>query len=190
MWVKTITTVAAFGLAGASVALADHDDRGYGYGQRGGPQRAYGRVIAVDPLVRYVTVDRPQQQCWDEVVRRPAAPFGVAGQTIAGGVIGAAIGRQFGGGSGRDLATVLGAFAGSAIANERAQRNLAYADTRDVTVQRCEVVSNPVTEQVVDGYVVTYVYQGRRYTTQTATPPGDRIELAVDVRPAGYRVLR
>jgi uncharacterized protein YcfJ len=190
MWVKTLTTVAVFGLGSASVALADHDDRGYGYGQRGGPERAYGRVVAVEPMVRYVTVDRPEQQCWDEVVRRPNAPFGVAGQTIAGGVIGAAIGRQFGGGSGRDLATVLGAFAGSAIANERAQRNLAYADTREVTVQRCETVSNPVTERVVDGYLVTYVYQGRRYTTQTAMPPGERIALAVDVRPVGYRVLR
>ncbi len=188
MWVKAITTVAVFGLGGASVALADHDDHGYGY--RGGPQRAYGRVVAVDPVVRYVTVDRPQEQCWDEVVRKPAAPFGVTGQTIAGGVIGAAIGRQFGGGSGRDLATALGAVAGSMVANERAQRNLAYADTRDVTVQRCEVVRNPVTEQVIDGYDVAYVYQGRRYTTRTATRPGERIELAVDVRPAGYRVLR
>jgi uncharacterized protein YcfJ len=192
MWVKTVATVAVFGLGGASVALADHDDRGrdygYGYGHGGGPELAYGRVVSVEPMVRYVTVDRPRQECWDEVVRRPA--LGVVGQTIAGGVVGAAIGRQFGGGSGRDLATMLGAMAGSVVANERAQRNLGYAGTRDVTVQRCEAVSNPVTEQVVDGYLVTYVYQGRRYTTRTATPPGDRIQLAVDVRPVGYGVSR
>ena len=118
-------------------------------------------------------------------MRRPAP--GVAGATIAGGVIGAAIGRQFGGGTGRDIATALGATAGAVIANERAQRNLGF---RDVPVQRCEVVSHPEREQVIDGYVVTYVYQGRRYTTRTAMPPGDRIELAVDVRPKGFWVLR
>ena len=187
MSVKTITTVAVIGLLGANAALADHDydrGRGYGYGHRGA-DFAYGRVIAVEPMVRYVTVERPRQECWNDVARQPA--FGVTGQTIAGGVIGAAIGRQFGGGSGRDLATMLGAMAGSVVANERAQRNLGY---RDVPVQRCEVVNDRDTEQVVDGYIVTYVYQGRRYTTRTATPPGDRIQLAVDVRPVGYPVWR
>jgi len=187
MSVKTITTVAVIGLFSANAALADHDGergRGYGYGHRGA-DFAYGRVIAVEPMVRYVTIDRPRQECYDDYARRPAP--GVTGQTIAGGVIGAAIGRQFGGGSGRDLATALGATAGAVIANQRAQRNLGY---REVPVQRCEVVSERATEQVIDGYVVTYVYQGRRYTTRTATPPGDRIQLAVDVSPVGYSTWR
>lgn len=183
----TITAVAVIGLLGANVALADHDGdrgRGYGYGHRG-PDFAYGRVIAVEPMVRYVTVDRPRQECYDDYARRPAA--GVAGQTAAGAVIGAAIGRQFGGGSGRDLATAAGALFGGVIANQRAQRNLGY---REVPVQRCDVVNDRTTEQVIEGYVVTYVYQGRRYTTRTSTPPGDRIQLAVDVRPVGYPVWR
>jgi len=187
MWVKTIATATVIGLCGANVALADYDhdrDRGYGWGHRG-PDVAFGRVIAVEPMVRYVAVDRPRQECYDDVVRQPAP--GVAGQTIAGGVIGAVIGRQFGGGSGRDLATALGAIAGSAIANERAQRNLGYTD---VPVQRCQVVNDRDTQRVVDGYLVTYVYQGRQYTTRTVAPPGDRIELAVDVRPVGYQAWR
>jgi len=183
----TITVVAVIGLFGANVALADHDfdrGRGHGYGYRG-QDFAYGRVIAVEPMVRYVTVNRPRQECYDDYARRPAP--GVTGQTAIGAVIGAAIGRQFGSGSGRDLATAAGAMAGGVIANQRAQRNLGY---REVPVQRCEVVNDRATEQVIDGYVVTYVYQGRRYTTRTATPPGDRIQLAVDVRPVGYAVWR
>ncbi len=182
--VKTITTVAVIGLLGANAALADHDyDRGHGYGHRG-PDVAYGRVIDVDPIIRYVAVDQPRQECRDEYVRQQS---GVAGPTAAGAVIGAAIGRQFGGGSGRDLATAAGALAGGFIANQRAQRNQDY---REVPVERCRVVNERVTERVVDGYNVTYVYQGRRYVTQTATPPGDRIELAVDVRPVGYSTWR
>ena len=69
----------------------------------------------------------------------------------------------------------------------RAQRNQGYA-TRDVAVERCQVVNERVTEQVVDGYWVTYQYQGRQHTMQTATHPGDRVRLAVDIRPVGYRV--
>jgi uncharacterized protein YcfJ len=176
MWFKTITAVSAIGLFGANAALADHD---YGRHNDRGWDRAYGRVIDVDPIIRYVTVNRPRERCYDDVERRPAP--GVAGQTAVGGVIGAAIGRQFGGGTGRDLSTALGAAAGAAIAHERAERNLGYSD---VPVRRCDVVDDRVTEQVVDGYRVTYVFQGRRYTTRTATPPGERIELAVDVRPA------
>jgi len=184
--VKTITTVALIGLFGANAALADHDNdrgRGYGYGHRG-QDFAYGRVTAVEPIIHYVTVNQPRQECYEEYVRRPA---GVAGPTAAGAVIGAAIGRQFGGGSGRDLATAAGAVAGGVIAHEHAERNQGY---REVPVERCRVVNDRVRERVIDGYVVTYVFQGRRYTTRTATPPGDRIQLAVDVRPLGYPTWR
>jgi uncharacterized protein YcfJ len=148
-------------------------------------QYVYARVVDVEPMVRYVTVDRPRQECWDEVVREPARPFGRAGQTAAGGIVGAAIGRQFGSGNDRDMLTLLGAAAGAAVANQRAARNEVY---RDVAVQRCEVVNERVTEERVDGYLVTYNYQGRNYTMQTATPPGDRVQLAVDVRPVSYQV--
>ena len=42
-------------------------------------------------------------------------------KTFGGALIGGVIGNQFGGGSGRDIATVLGAIAGGAIANNRSQ---------------------------------------------------------------------
>jgi uncharacterized protein YcfJ len=175
MWVKTVTATALLGLGVATGAQADH---------RAHSDVVYARVVDVEPVVRYVTVNRPQEQCWDEVVTEPARPFGTVGPTIAGGIVGAAIGRQFGSGRDRDALTMIGAVAGSAIANQRAQRNQGY---REVPVQRCEVVNERVTEQRVDGYLVTYQYQGRRYTTRTATPPGDRIALAVDVRPLAYQ---
>ena len=183
----TITAVGFIGLLGANAAFADHDyyrERGYGYGHRG--ELAFGRVIDVEPIIHYVTVNQPREECYDDVARRPAP--GVAGTTAAGAVIGAAIGRQFGGGSGRDLATAAGAIAGGVVANQRALRNQGY---REVPVQRCEVVNDRVREEVVDGYNVTYVFQGRRYVTRTATPPGDRIQIAVDVRPVvSYRAWR
>jgi uncharacterized protein YcfJ len=152
----------------------------------------YARVVDVEPIVRHVTVQRPRRECWEEIVyqREPAGrPFGAAGQTLAGGIIGAAIGRQFGGGSGRDAATVAGAIAGSAVANERAHRVVAARGpgaVHAVPVERCEVVNERFTEERIDGYWVTYAYQGQRYRMRTSQPPGDRVQLRVSVQPVGF----
>ena len=35
----------------------------------------------------------------------------------------------------------------------------------------------------VEGFRVLYEYEGRTYTTRTATDPGDEIRVRVDVRP-------
>jgi uncharacterized protein YcfJ len=180
----------AIGLTAATSAFAGHGHgRGHGYGHRafGSTEYVYARVVDVEPLVRHVTVARPRQECWDEIVREPARPLAIAGPTVAGGVVGAAVGRQFGSGSGRDAMTLLGAVAGAAVANQRAVRNPANYATREVAVERCEVVHERMTDQVVDGYLVTYAYQGRHYTMRTDVPPGDRVRLAVEVRPVGYK---
>jgi uncharacterized protein YcfJ len=199
MLAKKFLAVAVLGLVCASPALADHDDRGRGRGNAYGhykrvpavvtyaPAVVSARVVHVEPLVRHVSVDRPREQCWDEIVREPVRPFGVAGQTAAGSIIGAAIGRQFGSGNDRDALTVLGAVAGGAVAHRRAVVNQGYA-ARDVAVQRCEVVHERVTEQVVDGYLVTYRLEGQRYTMRTDRHPGQFVQIAA--RPVGYRQVR
>ena len=194
MLAKTFLATAVLGFLGATTAMADngHNGRGRGRGNayghyRSAPAVVSARVVDVEPMVRYVTVDRPREECWDEIVREPVRPYGVAGPTAAGTIVGAAIGRQFGSGNDRDALTVLGAVAGGVVAHQRAVRNGAGA-TRDVTVQRCEVVNNRVREQVVDGYLVTYRLDGRNYTMQTDRRPGDWVQLAVETRPVGYSV--
>lgn len=188
---KSILATAVLSVCGVTSAFAGGNGHGRGHGHAYGhrPTSAVvtARVVDVEPMVRYVTVNRPTEQCWDEVVRERVRPGGAAGATAAGSIIGAAIGRQFGSGNDRDALTVIGAIAGGAVAHERAVRNGANA-TRDVVAQRCEVVNERVTEQIVDGYRVTYRYEGRNYTMQTDRHPGAYVQLAVDVRPVGYRV--
>jgi uncharacterized protein YcfJ len=190
MKVTTAKAISVLGAVAAATVTGDAlaDGHGHAYGHYRDTDYVYARVVDVDPMVRYVAVDRPREQCWDETVRRPAAPFGIAGQTAAGGIIGATIGHVLGHGSSRDALTVAGAAAGAAIAHENAVRNGATIETRETTVRRCETVYDRVTEKRVDGYLVTYQYDGRRYQMQTDVPPGDRIQVAVDVRPVGYRV--
>jgi uncharacterized protein YcfJ len=181
---KWMTMTTVLGALTATSALASN---------RGASDYVYAKVVDVRPIVRYVTVQRPRQECWDEVVylrERNDRPIRVAGPAIAGGLIGGAIGRQFGGGSGRDALTVIGALAGSAIASERAARNQNYAavnPARATTVERCEVTTETFREERIDGYDVTYQYRGRRYGMRTTEPPGERVRLLVSAVPVGYR---
>ena len=186
MTVQAVKAISVLGAVAATLATGDAlaDGHGHGYGHYG-PDYVYARVVDVDPVVRYVTVDRPEQRCWNEAVRRPVVSSNVAGQTVAGGIIGATIGHILGHGDSPAL-TVAGGAAGAAIAHENAIRNGAVVETRSDVVQRCETVGHPFTERQIDGYRVTYVLDGRHYTTHTDYRPGDRIQVAVNARPVGY----
>ena len=80
MLVKTFLATAVLGFLGASTALADNGHNGRGRGNAYGhyrqrPAVVSARVVDVEPLVRYVTVNRPREECWDEVVREPVRPL-------------------------------------------------------------------------------------------------------------------
>jgi uncharacterized protein YcfJ len=164
-----LTTIAAVASLSPLAAIA-----------HGGPNPLYGRVVDVQPIVHRIVVERPRRECWQDVEYRPVHSGRVAGTTLAGGVIGAAIGRQFGDGSGRDALTLLGAVAGSAVANDRARRNQALRGDDGVVrvpVERCEVIANAVSESRVTGYWVTYRFRGRLHRVRTYEHPGRSIRL-------------
>jgi len=186
MTVQTAKAISVLGAAvAATFATGDALAEGYGHGYGHRTDYVYARVVDVDPVVHYVTVDRPEQRCWNEAVRRPVVDGNVAAQTAAGGIIGATIGHILGHGDSPAL-TVAGAAAGAAIAHDNAVRNGAVVETRTGVVQRCETVSHPFTEKQIDGYRVTYLLDGHRYTTHTDYRPGDRIQVAVNARPVGH----
>src|SRR5690606_24309991 len=87
------TLAVVLGALAAGTAAADK--------HRGPKDYVHAKVVDVDPIVRYVTVQRPRRECWSEVIYERGRPATVAGPALAGGLIGGAIGRQFGGGSGR-----------------------------------------------------------------------------------------
>jgi len=136
------------------------------------------RVRAVEPVYETVIVETPVTVCSRDYVARTVPQASVAGQTLAGAVIGAAIGRQFGDGSGRDALTVLGAAAGSAVANRRAQeRQLAAGGTRVVRepVQTCTTEYRRHAQRQLTGYWVEYRHRGRNYRILSHERPGSHI---------------
>ena len=52
------------------------------------------------------------------------------------------------------------------------------------TLRRCDVSYRHDYEERIDGYHVTYAYNGREYTTDMPYDPGERIRVRVDVAPA------
>jgi len=111
---KKLIIAAAVAATISTPVLADK----YNYGTSGGT--VVGTVVQVTPDTRTIKVQVPDMRC--EMVDVPiygggrhASPFDKLGGAIIGGVVG----NQFGGGSGKDALTVLGAIAGADIANKR-----------------------------------------------------------------------
>ena len=187
---KLLLSLAAASLAVIPSLSAEHSDYSENSLSSSNQTRyVYADVVDVQPIKRYVSVSRPERVCEDVEYRprRRSNRHDSSGGTIAGGLLGGVIGRQFGSGSGRDAATVAGVLIGSAIGHDKEankdrhrSRNDRY-ETR--TRQECSTRYQRSKEERIDGYNVTYRYQGEIYTTRTRYEPGKQIRLAVDVRP-------
>lgn len=136
------------------------------------------RVVGVEPVYATIVVERPYRSCHTEIVERHVRSRSVAGQTVAGAIVGAAVGRQFGDGSGRDALTVLGAMAGSAVANERALRRRGVTVVRQ-PVERCRTEYRRHAQRQITGYWVDYRYRGRHYRILSHERPGRHIRISV-----------
>lgn len=151
----------------------------------------HAKVVDVVPVIETFQVNRPVEECWDEQVRRPSHLSGRGHYTrtpeILGGIIGAAIGNQFGSGRGKKVATVAGAVLGASVGRDTKYRNRHY-DRADrhagyETVQRCEVRESFTTEERVIGFDVAYKYRGNVFHTRMDQDPGDKIKVRVTVDP-------
>lgn len=183
---KRWRVLAGLALLATGAAQAQHYDRG------AGPEFDYAEVVRVDPIIQ--NYDRPVQrdQCWREPVRysepvRYREARHDRTPAILGAIVGGVIGSQFGSGSGRDAATAAGALLGysSVRDDQRRYGGGYYTGGREYVryEQRCATNTEYFREEQVTGYDVTYRYQGRIYSTVTDYHPGDRIRVAVDVRP-------
>jgi uncharacterized protein YcfJ len=154
-----ISSVRRVGGGGRHVAEAPPPQHApaYGYYPRHGERLYQADVVAVRAVV-----GPPEQRCWVDR-ERVGRDVNVPG-AVLGGVIGGVLGHQIGGGSGRDVATALGAIGGAAI-GANTHRGRTYE------VQRCETVH----AGQVSYWDVSYVFRGREYRAQLAFDPGRSI---------------
>ena len=92
-----------------------------------------------------------------------------------GAIAGGALGTQVGGGSGKTLATVLGAVTGGVIGNNIEGSPQAQMQN----AQRCS--TETIYEQRTVGYNVVYEYAGIEYTARMSRDPGQFVPVRVSV---------
>jgi uncharacterized protein YcfJ len=109
--------------------------------------------------------------------------------TVIGGVLGAAIGSQVGGGSARYATSAIGSMVGGIAGRQVYENAQRQRQPRTASVTVCDPVPadgryyGTGNSAGVSAYDVTYEYAGRSYTTRTNYNPGSRIRVRVDVRP-------
>lgn len=110
--------------------------------------------------------------------------------TVIGGIVGAAIGSQVGGGSARYATSAIGSMVGGMAGREVYESSVRNRNPRTGTVTVCDPIPDDryydqygTGGRGANAYDVTYEYGGREYTSRTNYHPGDRIRVLVDVRP-------
>ncbi len=132
------------------------------------------RLYEADVTSVRAVVGPPEQRCWVERDQIPQAQQR-SGPNVPGAVVGALLGgilgHQFGGGSGKDLATVGGAVAGGAVGAQVGRGgNPQPPATHDV--QHCTSVPSQAKPALWD---VSYTFRGQEHRMQMTTPPGQTV---------------
>lgn len=143
---------------------------------------ALANVVGVSPITEQV--NHPTQQCWTETQQvTQAVPqernlLGAIIGGVAGGLLGAQVGRGNGRVAGAAVGAGVGAIAGDAVANQNRTDSTVSTTT---PVQRCRQVNNY--QAVTTGYMVTYEYDGQRFSTRLPYNPGNQLRVNVAVTP-------
>jgi uncharacterized protein YcfJ len=135
-------------------------------------------VVSAVPI--YETVNEPRQQCWAESVTYYEESGRSNGGAIIGGITGGLLGAQVGRGSGRIAAAATAAAIGALVGDPLDNR---YSSPVTRPVQRCNVVDNY--RKTINGYQVTYLYNGRNATVILPYDPGPRVSIGVGITDNG-----
>ena len=145
------------------------------------------RVRTVNP--QYENVSVPRNECTNQWVteQQPVASARNYGGLALGGIAGAVLGNQVGGGRGSQAATAIGAVVGALAAEQIANQNgfgngyQQAAPLQQRQVQSCRTVND--TQSRLTGYQVEYEYRGQVYSTVTRDNPGRTLPVRVSVAP-------
>jgi uncharacterized protein YcfJ len=127
-----------------------------------GYTRKTATVVDVEPQYVYSYVPSTQEQCSQVQVPVYGQTNPSPNDVLTGAIIGGVIGNQFGGGSGKDIATALGAVIGANKAGQPRSGVVGYQ-----TEYRCQLVTVETETRHFDHYRVTYKYKGHYYAIET-----------------------
>ena len=140
------------------------------------------RVIKVTD--RYVTIieQRPVEECRRVTVNKSGSTSSDTPE-ILGALLGGALGKELDDDGDSDTGAIMGAILGASIASDVEKKN-AQAQGGTTTEVQCATVHKEVEVRRVDGYDVTYEYDGKLFTWKMSYRPGATIPVKVYVLPA------
>jgi uncharacterized protein YcfJ len=141
----------------------------------------YAVITAVHPIYADNYVTKYETHCYDvEVPIYGQVGSGSTGDVLAGAIIGGAIGNQFGGGSGKDAMTVLGAILGAHEGSRSGRSEVVGYRIEN----QCNRVATYVNEPVISHYNIRYEYKGVEYHERTTRryTLGQRVTVQTSLR--------
>ena len=183
---KLLTFAISAALVSGCATAGRYDYDEYDYRDSSSPEFIdEARVISSTPIYETVRVNEPETHCWNEQVyhrRHNNTRSDSYTPTIAGAILGGAVGHQFGKGDGKDVMTVAGMLLGGSIGNDIGKKPV-HAGRYATTEKRCETVDNYRETRELVGYNVNYKYRGNSYWTETDSDPGKYLKLKVSLTP-------
>jgi len=150
-------------------------------------------VLSVDPIIVQQQIERPIQHCtdyrspqvrhddrYDQRHQRQQNRFL---PSLLGGLVGGLVGNQFGGGNGKKIFTVVGALAGSSIANDVARERRQAQRYAEPVRRNCYTTYERENIDQIDGYHVVYEYAGQEFSKTLEKDPGDQVQVLVELSP-------
>lgn len=136
------------------------------------PLPRYADIINVTPVKR--RTEQPREVCTQQTVQHQVPTQDPQRSTgkILGAVIGGVVGHQFGGGSGKDAATVGGAILGGVL-GDKIQKQQQTSRTYTTQETRCSTVVEHQEKTI--GYDVTWRLDGRSEVIRLGYQPEPRV---------------
>jgi uncharacterized protein YcfJ len=139
------------------------------------------KIISVNKIYRTHTIRSPYQDCYIKDFYQNKGDGSITNE-IVGGLFGGLIGNQFGGGSGKDAMTAVGALLGASIAYDDELKNSKTG--RLISKEICETKYRTKSVKRLSHYRVEYEYDDRIFTYTTKNKPYEKtIKVKIKVSP-------
>jgi len=167
-----ITTLACTPL----LADASHKNKHHRHHQQS--YTTFARVTHVEPIIRYVEVNRPYEECWEEGYEDDHYDY--ESQREHKGRRSPLLQKSHNSGIAPQTKVTQPQKEKSNIISSTKSQSHSRGHRQH---QECRVVHRSHREKRIDGYLVHYRYKGENFETRLPYDPGDRMEVRVSVTP-------
>lgn len=142
------------------------------------------KVVKVAEHYSEITRFIPEEKCYKVAVNDRRGDTSSHTPELVGAVLGGAIGNEI---NNSDISKIAGALLGASIASDLEKQNAKSKGGSARTEVRCEIVEREVTSTELDGYRVTFEYDGQLYSSIVNSKPGPKMDVNLYIIPVDFK---